>query len=96
MNRPALIDTQFGVRATKRVIGQAASVRAFENCRETSGIVILPSIEAEHLLVNIGVKVEWARANVRPMKRALEAAPEVLIRVCMHAAFADAICPSRR
>jgi len=88
MNRPALVDSQFGVRATQRIIGQAASIRGLENHYETSSVVILPSVEAEHLLINIGVKMERTRANVRPVKRALEAAPEVLNRVGMHAAFA--------
>ena len=87
MNRTALVNPQFGVRGTQRIIRQPASIGAFENCRETSGVVILPSVEAEHLPVSVGVKVERSRANVRPVKRALEAAPEVLNRVGATALF---------
>lgn len=88
MNRSALSHAQFGVRVMQGVQRQTASIRAFENRDEASGVIVIASVEAKNLLVDVGVEMEWARCYVRPMQRPLEARPEVFNRVRMNATFA--------
>lgn len=88
MNRSALIDSQRSISGAKRIVGQTASVRASEDRNEAPSVVVIASVEAKDLLVDVGVKVERARRNVRPVQRPLEARPKVLDAVRVDPTFA--------
>lgn len=88
MNRSALSFAERRVRANQRPVRQASAVGRLQNLNEAVGIATLASVEPEHLLVNIGVKVEGSRSDIRSVQRPLQAAPKVLDGVGMDAAFA--------
>jgi hypothetical protein len=88
MNRSTLSCAKRWVRADQRLVREPLSIGVLSRCNEPLGIVALASVEPKHLLVNVGVKMERARSDIRSVERSLEARPEVFDGVGMDAAFA--------
>ena len=88
MNRSVLPDTKRRIRADQRLVRKALSIRVLRCRQESVGISALAGVEAEHLLVNVGVKVEGARSDIRPVKRPFQARPKVFDSVGMDASLA--------
>jgi hypothetical protein len=88
MTRPTLTDTEQRVRAAKRLIHEALTIGATQDAYETVGVVPLAFVEAENLLVNVGVKMEGSRSDIGSVKRPLQAGPTVLDSVRVDDAFA--------
>lgn len=67
-------------------VGDTATVGVLERGYKAPRVVVLAGVEAEHLLVQVGVKMERARRDIRPLNRALQTRPEILDIVRVNAA----------
>lgn len=75
------------MRLGELLVGDATAVGALQNVHEAAPVVILPLVEAEHLLAKVGVKMEGTRSDIRSLERPLQARPKVFDVVGVNATF---------
>ena len=75
------------MRGGQSSVGEVLAVRTLEDRDEPAAVVVLTLVEAEHLLVQVGVEVERSRGDIGTAQRPLQARPEVLDMVRVNAAL---------
>ena len=72
MNRAILPNTERRVSANQRLVPKPFAIGVLQGRHKTLGVVSLAGIEAEHLLVNVGIEVEGTRSDVGSVKCPLQ------------------------